>query len=635
MQPLISIIIPVWNVDKFLEKCLDSLQRQTYQNLQIILIDDGSEDISGEICDVYAEKDSRIEVIHQENAGVCHARNTGLARVRGEYIGFVDPDDWAAPDMFEYLLNGITEYQADIACCRYYRVTEGEEIYSQCDGEDCLLTSEEAVRELVNRFILRNVFWNKLFRREIFEGITFPEGMIYEGTALVYKLFLRANRIVSLGKPQYYYVDNPNSYINRNTIKHAIDFVKAHIMRYQDLEEKFPELKKKLWQDLMTVVFKFQYLYRRPEREIEDNRRGLEEIRDFILQREDEIEKELELTKQQKKQLKFILQFTKAGLKKARKIAAIEERKDRILGSLKVGNSVRREIPDTVSYERKLYKQINQKILRELQLCELDILKQVDAICKKNNLQYYLYGGTLLGAIRHKGFIPWDDDVDIVMPMKDYMKFLDIAEEELGKKYFCQTSFSDDGFPYLYAKVRREDSYVCEEKWKDKEMHTGVYIDILPLAGIPDGKIFQKIFLHLMSLMHQVCAFERPKTKKWTTKLCFYLLKRLPLKTRYRMRAAIMKLSDRLAGNQYVCSYGSHYMPVQRRILKKEWFAGKKTFEFEGEHFYIPDGWEKYLEHLFGKNYMQLPPEEQRETHLMLSRSRIPADIGGNQNEAV
>ena len=120
MKPLISIIVPVWNVDQFLEKCLDSLLCQTYDNLQIILVDDGSLDASGQICDIYAKKDRRIEVIHQENAGVCNARNTALRHVKGDYIGFVDPDDWAAPDMFEYLLQGIERENADIACCHYY-----------------------------------------------------------------------------------------------------------------------------------------------------------------------------------------------------------------------------------------------------------------------------------------------------------------------------------------------------------------------------------------------------------------------------------------------------------------------------------------------------------------------------------
>ena len=164
MEPLISIIIPVWKVDRFLEKCLDSVINQTYRNLQIILVDDGSPDASGEICDLYAKKDQRIEVIHQKNAGVCVARNEAMKKVRGEYIGFVDPDDWISPDMFEYLYNGIVKYNTQMSVCRYYRVTDGKDTYSNCDGEDCKFTRQQAIEDLVNRFIIRNVFWNKLLK---------------------------------------------------------------------------------------------------------------------------------------------------------------------------------------------------------------------------------------------------------------------------------------------------------------------------------------------------------------------------------------------------------------------------------------------------------------------------------------
>lgn len=627
MQPLISIIIPVWNVDQFLEKCLDSVLGQTYQNLQVILIDDGSPDACGRICDIYAEKDARIEVIHQENAGVCHARNEGMKLVRGEYIGFVDPDDWIAPDMFEYLLNGIKEQRAQIACCRYYRVTDAEEIYSQCNGMTQVYSSKEAVEELVkHRFILRNVFWNKLFKAELFSGIEFPVGRIYEGTAMIYKLLQKAEKVVLLGDPKYYYVDNPSSYINQRSIKYLADFSIAHINRYRDLEMEFPEIRVKLMQDFIMEVLKYRYLSGVPQSELEKYREDLNIIRTFIEENKTFIYKEIGLKEYEQKILSNVILFSERGLKKARKIGAFYVRKEKLLTILKRGKERVKEVPTQIAYEKTYFNQINHEILRKLQRYELEILKEVARICEENDIQYYIYGGTLLGAVRHSGFIPWDDDIDIVMPRKDYLRFLDIAKDKLGDKYFCQTCFNDKEYPMLFAKVRRENSYIVEEKWEKKRMHAGIYIDILPLYGIPDNLFLEKCFLHLFSVVHQACSFDKPITNRKITKFVFGILKKFPIETLYRLRQAILNLSDKFAGKKYVCSYGSHYKPMIRRVMKKEWFTGADKMKFEDAYFCVPNGWKEYLIHLYGENYMELPPEEKRETHLNLTKTVFPKE---------
>lgn len=629
MKPLISIIVPVWNVDQFLEKCLDSLISQTYENLQIILVDDGSPDASGLICDIYAERDSRIEVIHQKNAGVCNARNTALKYVKGEYIGFVDPDDWAAPDMFEYLLQGMEREKADIACCHYYRVTQGEEIYSQCDGIDYVYTREEAVSELINRFLIRNVFWNKLFKAELFADVVFPEGVIYEGTVMIYQLLLKAEKIVMLGQPKYYYVDNPKSYINSDSFPYYTDFVMAHIGRYRALEQKFPQLKIKMMQDLLAAFFKFQYMYRVKLEVVEGEQERIKQIQCFFTEKKDFIENEVLLDKIRKKQLPYLLKFTPKDLKRARKIAAVDSRKQMLFHVLKKGQKQVKEIPSSVVYERKCYQEINNGILREIQKCELEILKRVHEVCEKNDIQYYLYGGTLLGAVRHGGFIPWDDDVDLIMPLADFDRFAKIAQKELGHDYFVQTCMNDPEFPKVFMKVRREDSYICEDKWEDRRMHAGIYIDIMPLSGFPDGKWNEKIFLHAFSFWEQLCSFDKPKTNHLSVKILFSIMKRLPLKFRYHMREKVMRLSDRVStGGSLVCSYGSHYKPMARRILQRSWFTGKEQMEFEGQNFYVPEGWKEYLRYLYGEDFMELPPIEKRETHLNLTKTRLP----GKQN---
>lgn len=625
MNELISIIIPVWNVDCFLEKCIESILNQTYSNIQVILVDDGSPDLSGAICDAYAAKDSRVEVIHQENGGVCRARNAALKRVRGEYIGFVDPDDWAAEDMFEYLLMGAHKYNAEIVCCHYYRVTYGKETYSQCDGVDYVYTNGQAIEELVNRFLIRNVFWNKLFKREVFESILFPEDRIYEGTAMIYKLMLKADRVVMLGNPKYYYVDNPNSYINQTTLKNRVDYVIAHMDRFLVLEGMYPELKQKLMRDIVDGILKMKYIRGPLETELKDNAHDILRIQKFIQKHQDYIEKNNYLEKAEWRQLHDTLKLTLGGIKNARYLAALNNRLKalkRIVGRTKnVQKAIEKE-----RYEAPIYREEQKKLLRKIQLYELDILKELDRICKKHNIQYFLYGGTLLGAVRHKGFIPWDDDVDIVMPRKDYDAFAKICETELGNNYFYQTCFTDKDFPLLFAKIRRNDSAVFEQKWLENEMHNGIFIDILPLDDFPDSMRIGKALLHMVSFFHRLCTGNIPKSGNIIKKSCFAVFKRLSIKRKYKLREFALHMSNHLGGKTKVCSYGSHYQPTIKRVLCKDWFVGDERMKFEDGEFCVPKGWQEYLIHLYGYSYMELPPEKDRQTHLELSITKLPRE---------
>ena len=183
---LISIIIPVYKVEKYLEKCIESVLKQTYTNLQIILVDDGSPDNCGKICDEYDKKDSRIEVIHKANGGLSDARNVGISKAKGRYIGFVDSDDYIKEDMYEILLNLIKKYDADVSICNLYDVI---------DGNECIRNKENGIREYSRLDILKEVLldkniqsyaWNKLYEKELFDEIKYPIGKKYEdiGTTL-------------------------------------------------------------------------------------------------------------------------------------------------------------------------------------------------------------------------------------------------------------------------------------------------------------------------------------------------------------------------------------------------------------------------------------------------------------------
>ena len=204
----ISIIVPVYNCAKYLPQCIESILAQTYTNLQIILIDDGSADSSGQICDEYAQKDTRIVVIHQKNAGVSAARNVGLHVAKGEYIGFVDGDDYIASDMYEYLYGLIQKYNTPISVCNFFKLTDHCEVASPVTTEGAILTTNQALSSLIKQLFM----CNKLFSHQLLENITFSTDISYgEDMLVLLEVFQRAKQIIYGSKPCYYYRQHKSS----------------------------------------------------------------------------------------------------------------------------------------------------------------------------------------------------------------------------------------------------------------------------------------------------------------------------------------------------------------------------------------------------------------------------------------
>jgi len=217
MEPLLSIIVPIYNVEQYVDKCIQSILNQTYQNLEIILVDDGATDRSGSIADSYAAKDKRIKVFHKENGGLSDARNYGLDHVTGDYILFVDSDDFIENTMCERLFAVANSTNADIVSCNYY-------IYRE-DNDISIHTMS------VEPFDL-NVVWNKLFKSELFNGtvlVRFLKGRVQEDNFIIFRLFLNANTIVTVNFPLYYYVQRAGSIMANFSRKFMTDTVESHI----------------------------------------------------------------------------------------------------------------------------------------------------------------------------------------------------------------------------------------------------------------------------------------------------------------------------------------------------------------------------------------------------------------------
>ncbi len=259
-------------------------------------------------------------------------------------------------------------------------------------------------------------------------------------------------------------------------------------------------------------------------------------------------------------------------------------------------------------------------VLRKLQLTELEILKELDRVCRKHNLRYYVVGGTLIGAVRHKGFIPWDDDIDVSMPRKDFNKLCKIAKEEFGENYFLQTQKTEKDCYFYYAKLRKNGTYFGEDKFEHTNLHKGIFMDIFPLDYIPECKILQKIFFRGFScLTGFICSKE--KTTEFLYKnmsLPFIVTFRLmqcilPKWLLLSLRNLLGKLSCALSKKRSLASLsGFHGYPME--IAPEKWWGDGCDVEFEGLTVRAPSEYHTLLTHMFG-DYMQLPPEEERINH--------------------
>lgn len=202
----ISVIIPIYKVELYLKQCLDSVLGQTYQNLEIICVDDGSPDRCGEICEEYAKKDTRIRVIHRENGGLSAARNTGIDAATGEYICFIDSDDFVRETFIEYLYGLIKKYGAEIAVCPLSQFISEQKSCTMQGGVEQGMSPTEALSYIFLNFKYVGVYaWNKMYHRDLFTSIRYPEGKYYEDSGTTYRLFLASNRIAIGNEPQYHY----------------------------------------------------------------------------------------------------------------------------------------------------------------------------------------------------------------------------------------------------------------------------------------------------------------------------------------------------------------------------------------------------------------------------------------------
>lgn len=243
---MISVIVPVYNVEKTLERCIDSIVTQSYSDLEIILVNDGTQDSSRDICEEYKKKDSRIIIVDKENGGLSSARNCGLDICSGEYISFIDSDDWIEQDFYRTLINNMVKYECDIVISNTFNIDEEGRRWRPYKAESGMYLGEEALKcNLGCGYPCDDVVWNKLYKKELWEEIRFPFGRIHEDTFVMAKVMSRAKRVYFDDTISYFYLQRGDSIAHQSFNKKSIDkfdayaevaqYIYANFLQYYNL----------------------------------------------------------------------------------------------------------------------------------------------------------------------------------------------------------------------------------------------------------------------------------------------------------------------------------------------------------------------------------------------------------------
>ncbi|WP_370839403.1 glycosyltransferase family 2 protein [Intestinibacter bartlettii] len=284
MEYLLSIIIPIYNVEKYLEKCIKSIINQTYRNLEIILINDGSIDESAKICGKYKEQDNRIIFINKKNGGAASAKNEGLKVAKGDYIAFVDSDDFIEPDMIEYMVNTIKKYNSDIIQCSFINIYKNTEKFKQ----DKIVEQRISSKDFLELFLTKwdsSLFWNKLFKREVIENVFFKEGRCIDDEFFTYKCVINSKSIVTSNKIVYNYRMRKSGVMKsessqKQILKDRVDYLHE---RYELVRKIYKDLDKSFLEHLLTYYLIISKEYYVDEKLLDYMKDNLKSIKGKII----------------------------------------------------------------------------------------------------------------------------------------------------------------------------------------------------------------------------------------------------------------------------------------------------------------------------------------------------------------
>ncbi|MCD5452080.1 glycosyltransferase family 2 protein [Lactobacillus delbrueckii] len=243
-QPLISVILPVYNIKEYISRCMTSLFDQTYKNLEFVVVDDGSTDGSGELCDALIEKDPRVKVLHKENGGLSDARNYGISHSEGEYITCVDPDDYVDLDYIEYLYCLISKYHTRMSICQHRTFYDNGTVKDLGLSGDVKLDNRKCLEKMLYHDVIDTSAWAKLYEKSLFDKVEYPKGKIFEDIGTTYALMLQCPQIAIGYEAKYNYMFHANSIVNSAFKPNKFDMLEMTDKMAKDVLAVYPELKK-------------------------------------------------------------------------------------------------------------------------------------------------------------------------------------------------------------------------------------------------------------------------------------------------------------------------------------------------------------------------------------------------------
>lgn len=556
----LSIIVPVYNVEKYLPKCLESLIKQTLKDIEIICVNDGSMDNSLAILKEFASKDSRIRIIDNQHQGVAKTRNTGIEQSTGEYIGFVDSDDYIDIDFFEKLYNSATKSNSDIAIASILKHKNFFNIYNaKYTKEETAITIQDKIKLCEDKKHFFFYAWNKIYHSGFIKenNIKFSEGQIYEDVMFAIKALYYSNKIISVYGTKYHYIEHENS---------LTKYKDKTGEKEQDLVKAYSELQEFCNSKNIEIPERLNYYTK--------------ENFGFILN--------LYKGKYQSKIQLFNI-FTIATISNYSETRNLIT----ILGfKIKIAKKeIAKERQENVFYQYKKDKiditkvPPAQGLLRDIQLANLALLKELAYVCEKNNFKYILDAGTLLGAIRHTGFIPWDDDIDILMFREDYEKIVSA---------FKNTTRNSD----IYAEYHRDkdtnSQYFIKIKHK-KCPFLGV--DIFPLDSC--GKHLSP--KEQLIATNKICKILKHLKKEINPNISNMETKTILTKT---MKENIL-LSSANENGDFV--YGIDFAhKLKNWFLDRDIVLPLRKIQFEDSIYTTVNKPEKFLKNIYG-DYMKYP----------------------------
>ena len=619
-KPEISIVIPVYKVEKYLRECIESVINQTFKNIEIILVDDGSPDNCPQICDEYAKKDNRVRVIHKTNGGYGTACNRGIEAAQGEFIGLVESDDWIEPDMYEVLYEKIKDSDADFIVSDFFVIKDSEKFIYNVHPYFPTKPLNDAIINLSThpQMLLQPAYpWNKLYRKSFLTSNNIKmmeDKKMYQDQTWNAEILSHANKILYIDKPYYFYrFDTQGSSTNigdLSTINYLLKrdearkiFIKNNKFNNDTMEYFWIScfIGSKVYFKRTNSKYKNKF-YKRMQELFKLAIKDGCTFKNFNIER--------------KKEYMFIVKYPyifwqikelkKHILKNIFSVTNHKDNKHKVITICGLKIKVKRKLKQTQveenltrirAIEAKLDNLINltkyniditslpsaKGDYRLQQLSSLGILQKLTEFLEKHDIKYWLEFGTLLGAVRHKGFIPWDDDIDIGMTKADYEKFKMVIAD------FCK-----DGFYY-------SDGDIIRISYKS----SNAQVDVFPFysgnsVNIPEPEKYNM----LIAKIHKLYS-EMPVIKENLKNLKFKTHSVLPLWYKNQIQNIYEK--ELLEGinppeNAYLF-LGYECFAYKRVLCAYDEIFPLKKIEFEGKSFNCPNKTYMHLHNYWGDFY--------------------------------